>query len=95
VQNRKGTILHPSIYLLLQNYIQLENSIRDSGFLPKIANQWENMYTRKIELWAKAPDDIADRPADVVRILVCGNAGIGKSSLIDSVFGEVKVYGTS
>jgi len=51
------------------------------------------MCTGKVELWAKAPNDIADRPADVVRILVCGKAGIGKSSLINSVFGQVKVYG--
>lgn len=42
-------------------------------------------------LWRKDTKDISTLPASVIRILVCGNSGAGKSSLINCVFGDVQV----
>lgn len=84
-----GTIVHPSVFLLLYHYpqgLQLPNSE-----MMLSSDIQSRMGVENINFWKKDPNDISDRPASVVRILVCGNAGAGKSSLINCVFGDVQV----
>jgi ribosome biogenesis GTPase A len=84
-----GTIVHPSVFLLLDHYSQGLQLTNSSVMLS--SDIQSKMGVENINFWKKDPNDISDRPASVVRILVCGNAGVGKSSLINCVFGDVQV----
>ncbi|OJD36050.1 ras gtpase [Diplodia corticola] len=86
----QGTIIHPSVYLLI-----------DVSGLASL-NSWDLVLQGHIERWR--PKTLVERggkdprfwderndeePDDIgpIRVLVCGNTGIGKSTLINKVFG--------
>ena len=85
----QGTILHPSVYMIFDEYshvflnskeLAFRDNIEDmrSRFLPG-GGPWQSSGI----LGSLGSDD--DPP--FIRILVCGNSGIGKSTLINEVFG--------
>lgn len=79
----QGTIIHPSVYLLLDvsenigfDDNQAELRLRLEEWRKKIINPtfWRHHDTR------------VDEKLEAIRILVCGNCGVGKSTLINKVF---------
>lgn len=95
----QGTIIHPSVYQLLDECLFVgsykkawDHRENTEKWRPKMLHQsndlvnpgfWSNQDTLEI-------DDLKS-----IRILVCGNTGVGKSTLINRVFGvEVPLVGS-
>ncbi|KAI1433516.1 hypothetical protein GGR50DRAFT_688257 [Xylaria sp. CBS 124048] len=91
-----GTIIHPSVYFItdvydrlgftgeLDPYIDGLNSFRQSGFVKHEVQN--NAY---MDPWRAALADLGGPALKNCRVLVCGRAGVGKSTLINKVFGTV------
>lgn len=88
-----GTIIHPSVYLLLDKYIGISLDMKSFPFHPhlerwrqRILGQTGNSALGSMGFWNDAGRAEPEDPG-AIRILVCGNAGVGKSSLINKIFG--------
>lgn len=90
----QGTIIHPSVYQLLDEFLYTALNKKAQQFHEQIGN-WRpkmlGMLGDELNLlnqgfWANREcvhvDDL-----QVIRILVCGNTGVGKSTLINRIFG--------
>lgn len=91
-----GTVIHPSVYLLLDKYIGISLNMKAFPFYPHIekwrqltlgqkGGQKDNSVLGSMGFWNDGRT--AEPDPGAIRILVCGNAGVGKSSLINSIFG--------
>ncbi|KAI0408135.1 hypothetical protein F4802DRAFT_550661 [Xylaria palmicola] len=91
-----GTIIHPSVYFVsdvydrlgftgeLNPYIDGLNNFRHSGFVKQ-----EAQGTAYMDPWRATLADLGGPELKNCRVLVCGRAGVGKSTLINKVFGTV------
>ncbi|KAK2773433.1 hypothetical protein CKAH01_03893 [Colletotrichum kahawae] len=89
--DRQGTAIHPSVYLLLDRHIGIGLDMQTFPFYKRLEG-WryktlgQNGDLPNSGFWNDAAtQDYKDFGA--LRILVCGNTGVGKSSLINKVFG--------
>ena len=80
----QGTILHPSVYLVFDEYCHV---LLDSKELAnrKQIEQWRPSLCAE-EFWIDRGVVNIEEPG-AIRVLVCGNTGVGKSTLINEVFG--------
>ncbi|KAI4193564.1 MAG: hypothetical protein LQ348_002836 [Seirophora lacunosa] len=81
----QGTIIHPSVYLILDVFSTLFLSSEARSFRNRIEGFRDTILTKDVFWEEKAIID--DAKPGAIRILVCGNTGIGKSTLINEVFG--------
>jgi hypothetical protein len=93
-----GTIIHPSVYFVcdvydrvglagdLNSYFEGLNDFRQSCFHKHVVQG--NAY---MDPWRATLSDIGGPELKNCRVLVCGRAGVGKSTLINKVFGTVVV----
>jgi hypothetical protein len=82
----QGTILHPSVYLIFDEYCHVLLDSKDLAYRKNI-DQWRStIIPMESEFWNEREVMSIEEPA-AIRILVCGNTGVGKSSLINEVFG--------
>ncbi|KAI1823366.1 hypothetical protein F4861DRAFT_336782 [Xylaria intraflava] len=91
-----GTIIHPSVYFItdvydrlgftgeLDPYIDGLNNFRQSNFIKHEVQN--NVY---MDPWRAVLADLGGPQLKNCRVLVCGRAGVGKSTLINKVFGTV------
>ncbi|KAI8625009.1 hypothetical protein F5Y19DRAFT_451960 [Xylariaceae sp. FL1651] len=91
-----GTIIHPSVYFLCDVYDRLGlasdlnahldglNNFRQTSFVKHEVQQ--NVY---MDPWRANLADLGGPELKNCRVLVCGRAGVGKSTLINKVFGAV------
>ncbi|KAI5366444.1 Putative GTP binding domain, P-loop containing nucleoside triphosphate hydrolase [Septoria linicola] len=87
----QGTIIHPSVYLLLDEHINIALDTKEAQ-LQRLLEDWrermlgtENGHVN-FGFWSDSnADDDVDPGA--IRVLVCGNTGVGKSTLINKTFG--------
>ncbi|KAI1284593.1 hypothetical protein F5Y07DRAFT_393557 [Xylaria sp. FL0933] len=91
-----GTIIHPSVYFVtdvydrlgftgeLNQYIDGLNNFRHSGFAK---NEIEG--SAYMDPWRATLADLGGPELKNCRVLVCGRAGVGKSTLINKVFGSI------
>lgn len=88
-----GTVIHPSVYLLLDKYIGISLDMKAFPFHPHLERWRQQALGQKDDLVLGSMgfwnDTGASEPEDpgAIRVLVCGNAGVGKSSLINRIFG--------
>ncbi|KAH7060920.1 hypothetical protein B0J12DRAFT_650686 [Macrophomina phaseolina] len=81
-----GTIVHPSVYFLLETYPRLgiKKALKDlEADLQKFRD--ESMISAGPSPWVRIREFTADTQS--CRILICGNTGVGKSTLLNRVFG--------
>ncbi|KAF6841016.1 hypothetical protein CMUS01_03680 [Colletotrichum musicola] len=89
----QGTFVHPSVYLLLDWQLGLSLDMQEFPFFSHL-HGWRDKtlgYQGEVPVqgfwndsvkWSQEQEELG-----AIRILVCGNVGIGKSSLINKVFG--------
>lgn len=87
----QGTILHPSVYLLIDEHSNIALDMREVKMQRHIEDWRDRMIctehgTENTGFWLDEDDD--DAPdLGPLRVLVCGNTGVGKSTLINKTFG--------
>ncbi|KAI3323148.1 hypothetical protein HD806DRAFT_498124 [Xylariaceae sp. AK1471] len=91
-----GTIIHPSVYFVcdvydrlglaggLNSYLDGLNIFRQSSFV-----KHEVQGSAYMDPWRATLADLGGPELKNCRVLVCGRAGVGKSTLINKVFGTV------
>ncbi|KAI1754447.1 hypothetical protein F4782DRAFT_31474 [Xylaria castorea] len=91
-----GTIIHPSVYFTIDVYDRLGfsgelnpyvdglNRFRQSGF---VKHEIEGNIS--MDPWRATLADLGGPELKNCRVLVCGRAGVGKSTLINKVFGAI------
>ncbi|KAI7716251.1 hypothetical protein KC353_g5518 [Hortaea werneckii] len=87
----QGTILHPSVYMLVDEHSSITLEMREVKLQRYLEDWREKMLGSKdgvvnTGFWLDQDDDDAPDPGPL-RVLVCGNTGVGKSTLINRTFG--------
>ncbi|CCT76258.1 uncharacterized protein FFUJ_14106 [Fusarium fujikuroi IMI 58289] len=88
----QGTIIHPSVYLILDQFMHVSLDSKHFPFY-QVLHQWRyNTLGQKDDLrngcfWNEPGEVVGIEDPGAIRVLVCGNCGVGKSSLINKVFG--------
>jgi hypothetical protein len=89
-----STIIHPSVYFLQEIYERHGIGLALKCFASDLVEFRDIVVlNKKLDPWfieRQFTEGDLEEPKDF-RILVCGRAGIGKSTLINKVFGEVLV----
>ncbi|KAL9079902.1 MAG: hypothetical protein Q9157_001241 [Trypethelium eluteriae] len=84
----QGTIIHPSVYLILEEYPGCLLGTKEMTDRQHIEN-WRNMALTSSEgFWSEQGDLSLEVERIPIRVLVCGNTGVGKSTLVNKIFGE-------
>jgi len=84
-----GAFIHPSVYMLQDYYPHLRLGQRLGCFEKQLQAQREQYgfrFTEAKQPWPRQ-EDVLHYALNHARILVCGENGIGKSTLINKVFG--------
>ncbi|KAI7328893.1 hypothetical protein KC315_g6422 [Hortaea werneckii] len=82
-----GTFIHPSVYMIDETEVQISINLLDYSFHTDILTFKANIEWGAEELFWKHPTEDIDGRLKAVRILICGEAGIGKSTLLNRSFG--------
>lgn len=88
----QGTIVHPSAYLIMDEYhlFKLDES---SATIQSCLAKWRYRMMGDLDglpnrgFWNLNQPENPNLKPGAIRILVCGNTGVGKSTLINTVFG--------
>lgn len=86
----QGTIIHPSVYLLIDEHMSVALENKEVKLQRQVEDWRERMlgadkHGMLNEHWQELGDDSPNPGA--IRVLVCGNTGVGKSTLINNIFG--------
>ncbi|KAK5726643.1 hypothetical protein LTR15_002530 [Elasticomyces elasticus] len=87
----QGALIHPSVYLLLDEHLNVAMEAKELKLQRYLADWRERMLGSvhgvvNTGFWLDDDGDDAPDPG-AIRVLVCGNTGVGKSTLINKVFG--------
>ncbi|KEF53777.1 uncharacterized protein A1O9_10178 [Exophiala aquamarina CBS 119918] len=84
-----GTIIHPSVYCLLDRHPSLYEQARFKSLKAELSDFRDNCLRQEGETlppWLEGME-LQASGVKAFRILVCGKTGVGKSTLINKVFG--------
>lgn len=81
----QGTIIHPSVYLVFDEHNTLFLASNALSFRNRIEQLRDTTLTKDV-FWEEK-EIVENTEPGAIRILVCGNTGVGKSTLINEVFG--------
>ncbi|KZF26032.1 hypothetical protein L228DRAFT_3439 [Xylona heveae TC161] len=87
----QGTVIHPSVFLLMDESINISLDTKDLKLHNSIEHCRKQVMGTKSNIlntgfWNDQPTPEFDH-LGAIRVLVCGNTGVGKSTLINKVFG--------
>ncbi|KAK3725183.1 hypothetical protein LTR37_000694 [Vermiconidia calcicola] len=87
----QGTIIHPSVYFLLDEHINVALETKELRLQRFIEDWREKMLGSSHGMvnpgfWLDGDEEDSPNPG-AIRVLVCGNTGVGKSTLINKTFG--------
>lgn len=90
-QAPQGTIIHPSVYHCLDEFVVQASTLNNMSDRGRIENWRAKMLGTEHHFlnqgfWSDG-DPQGNDELKTIRILVCGNTGVGKSTLINQVFG--------
>ena len=89
----QGTIIHPSVYLLLDERLNIALETKELKLQRHIESWRERMLGTTPDgivnpgFWLDDEDSGEVLNPGAIRVLVCGNTGVGKSTLINKTFG--------
>lgn len=89
----QGTIIHPSVYLLLDERINIALETKELKLQRFIEDWRERMLGSTADgvvnpgFWLDEDESENTLNPGAIRVLVCGNTGVGKSTLINKTFG--------
>lgn len=83
-----GTFIHPSAYLIYDLDISIYKKSFEWPFEANFKAAKANVIANELEVYWSRPFDDPDLRIDRVRILTCGSAGVGKSTIINKTFGQ-------
>jgi ribosome biogenesis GTPase A len=86
-QGPVGVFIHPSAYLIYDREFLISANSRDWCFQEEFCNFRRKVVSREDEKVWEQSSEVIDENIKKVRILVCGPAGVGKSSLLNKVLG--------
>lgn len=89
----QGTIIHPSVYQCLEYFViqtlslsRMPDEKRIEKWRPKMLGKRDHVANQGF--WDEQDaEPLEDEKLKTVRIVVCGSTGVGKSTLIDRLFG--------
>lgn len=81
-----GTLIHPSAYMLHDTCTNFRDGQASWGFYEDFEKVRSTFVRSDLDFWGDEADMIPES-LEKIRILVCGNNGIGKSTIINRVFG--------
>jgi hypothetical protein len=88
----QGTIIHPSVYMLLDEHVSVSMESKEVKLQRHLEYYRDMMMGVTTDgmtnpgFWLDEDDDDTANPG-AIRVLVCGNTGVGKSTLINKTFG--------
>ncbi|KAK3067020.1 hypothetical protein LTR53_016345, partial [Teratosphaeriaceae sp. CCFEE 6253] len=87
----QGVIIHPSVYMLLDEHFNIAMEAKELKLQRSLADWRDRMLGMHDGVvnegfWLDTDVDEAPDPG-AIRVLVCGNTGVGKSTLINKTFG--------
>ena len=88
----QGTIIHPSVYMLLDDHVSVALESKEIKLQRHLEDYRDKMLGFNAYgfpnpgFWLDDDDDDSPNPG-AIRVLVCGNTGVGKSTLINKTFG--------
>lgn len=85
-QAPQGTVVHPSVYFLFDEYYQVYGDSKDLAYRDNI-QYWRDTTLGSSRGFWDHQEMMNIEELGAIRILVCGNTGVGKSTLINEVFG--------
>ena len=88
-----GTIIHPSVYFVFDVYQRIYSNARVIGFREDIERFRLMAFPEEQIFPWKATSPVLESDIKAFRILVCGKTGVGKSTLINRVFGVEDMVG--
>ncbi|RYC65740.1 hypothetical protein CHU98_g413 [Xylaria longipes] len=87
----QGTIIHPSVYMIMDKYLHALLDRKSFPFYEQIEIWREKImgleHTVQNQGYWNQRGETVPESLPAMRILVCGNCGVGKSALINQVFG--------
>ncbi|KAL8881229.1 MAG: hypothetical protein Q9192_007845 [Flavoplaca navasiana] len=89
----QGTIIHPSVYQCLEHFViqtlslsRMPDEKRIEKWRPKMLGKRDHVTNQGF--WDEEDaEPLEDEKLKTIRIVVCGSTGVGKSTLINRVFG--------
>ncbi|THZ23904.1 hypothetical protein D6C90_09289, partial [Aureobasidium pullulans] len=82
-----GTIIHPSVYFVMDVYARHGIELAMKPFQKDIDRFRDEQHSDMRDPWLTMLETAPQGDVKACRILVCGRTGVGKSTLINKVFG--------
>ncbi|CAD0015333.1 unnamed protein product, partial [Aureobasidium pullulans] len=89
-----GTIIHPSVYFVMDVYARHGIELAMKPFQKDIDRFRDEQHSDMRDPWLTMLEAAPQGDVKACRILVCGRTGVGKSTLINKVFGVPMVITT-
>ena len=90
-----GTVIHPSVYFVFDVYQRIYSNARVLGFREDIERFRLAAFSEEQRFPWKETSPVLESDIKAFRILVCGKTGVGKSTLINRVFGVEDMVGNN
>jgi hypothetical protein len=89
-----GVFIHPSAYFIYDTDMHINMNSKDWSFQDEFCGFRLKFPSLNKESFWDHNSGVVEENIKKIRILVCGNAGVGKTSLLNKVLGESNLVST-